>query len=247
MSKVDKRKEVTDWLVKAVDDVIPGYKKNGELLREMLDGLSLKGFESYLKNFKPDEGEKRSILPYYLPNLSKHRLSISRLFDLHDRIGRPASQRLIMTDANTGVQYLTPHSYPIVVLPVRRQSQTIVKKASIPPGLQPIDELTHQPVQSSKGASITQPEIGSLAGRELDATLYELLSARGGNETARREFRRQLINSGAGSLNSLRGLGSIKSVDTLSIYLNGMHIGNNTDPNSKVPEDELRKYRAKTS
>ena len=247
MSKDLKRKKVTDWLVKAVDDVIPGYTTNGELLRSMLDGLSLKEFETYIKNFKPDKGSKRSILPYYLPNLSKYRISISRLFDLHDKIGRPATQRLIMTDADTGIKYLTPHAYPIVILPVRRQSQTIVKKASIPEGQQPIDELTHQPVQTSKGASITQPEIGSLAGRNLDATLYELLNVRGGNEVARREFRRQLINSGNGSLNSVQGLGRIKSVDTLSIYLNGMHIGNNVDPDAKVPDDELRKYRTKVN
>lgn len=247
ISKEDKRKKVTDWLVSAVNDVIKGYNTNGELLREMLDGLSLADFESYIRNFKvkPNSGVKRSILAYYLPNLSKHKISIARLFDLHDKIGRPASQRLVMTDSNTGVKYLTPHLYPIVILPVRRQSQTIDKKASIPSGQQPIDELTHQPVQSSKGSSVTQPEIGSLAGRNLDATLYELLNVRGGNEVARREFRRQLINSGSGSLDSLRGIGSIKSVDTLSVYLNGMHLGNNTNPDTKVPEDELRRYRAK--
>lgn len=247
LTKEEKRKKVTDWLVSAIDDIIPDSKENGKLLRGMLEGLSMTEFDSYMRNFKPAEGVTRSILPYYLPNLSKKRLSISRLFDLHDKIGRPASQRLVMTDAHTGLKYMTPHTYPIVVLPVRRQSQTIDKKASIPTGQQPIDEITHQPVVSSKGSSITQPEIGSLAGRELDASLYELLNVRGGNETARREFRRQLISSGSGSLESLRGMGSIKSVDSLSIYLNGMHLGNNTDPATKVPEDELRRYRKKAN
>lgn len=242
------RKQVTDFMVRAVDDIIPGYKKNGEMLREMLDSLSASEFDNYIKGFKRDPGkdhtQPRSIVPYYLPNLSKHRLSISRLFDLHEKIGRPASQRLIMYDALTGKEYVTPHAYPIVVLPIRRQSQTVAVKSSIPSGRQPIDQLTHQPIQTSKGASVTQPEIGSLAARGLDNTLYELLNVRGGNEVARREFRKQLLESGTGSLDSLSGVGTIKSIDTMSIYLNGMHLGNNSREDSHVPEEERRRIRS---
>lgn len=221
------------------------------MLREMLDSLSEKEFDEFIRGFKNKPGEDhtkpRSIIPYYLPNLSKHRLNIARLYDLHEKIGRPADQQLIMDDSLTGIEYLTPHKYTIVTLPVRRQSQTIAKKSSIPSGRQPIDELTHQPIQTSKGASLTQPEIGSLAARGLDNTLYELLNVRGGNETARREFRKQLLESGEGRLDSLSGVGSIKSIDTMSIFLSGMNLGNNSMLDSRVPEDELRRIRKKTS
>lgn len=248
---MSKRKKVTDFIVGAVNDIIPAFKDNGIMLRETLDALSDKEFDEYVRGFRntpgADHTKPRSIIPYYLPNLSKHRLNIGRLFDLHDKIGRPARQRLIMSDALTGMEYLTPHLYPIVVLPVRRQSQTIAKKSSIPSGRQPIDELTHQPIQTSKGASLTQPEIGSLAARGLDSTLYELLNVRGGNETARREFRKQLLETGEGSLDSLSGVGTIKSVDTMSIFLNGMNLGNNSTMDSRVPEDELRRIKRKTS
>lgn len=247
---MSKRKKVTDFIVNAVNDIIPGYKENGRLLQEMLESLTDSEFDAYIRGFRNPPGDldkPRSILPYYLPNLSKHRLNIGRLFDLHDKINRSASQRLIMHDPLTNLEYVTPHTYPIVVLPVRRQSQTIAKKSSIPSGRQPIDELTHQPVQTSKGASLTQPEIGSLAARGLDNTLYELLNVRGGNEEARREFRKQLLDTGEGNLDALSNIGSIKSVDTMSIYLNGMHLGNNSNPNTKVPEDELRRIRRKTS
>lgn len=248
---MSKRKQVTDFIVKAINDIIPAYKENGVMLRDMLESLSDKEFDQYIRGFRNKPGgdytKPRSIIPYYLPNLSKHRLNIERLFDLHEKIGRPATQRLIMSDALTGMEYLTPHEYPIVVLPVRRQSQTIAKKSSIPSGRQPIDELTHQPIQTSKGASLTQPEIGSLAARGLDSTLYELLNVRGGNETARREFRKQLLESGEGSLDSLSGVGTIKSIDTMSIFLNGMNLGNNSKLESRVPDDELRRIRRKTS
>lgn len=247
---MSKRKTVTDFIVKAIDDIIPAYKENGKMLREMLESLSDSEFDDYIQGFKREPGKDpnkpRSIIPYYLPNLSKHRLSISRLFDLHDKIGRSASQRLIMYDALTGREYVTPHEYPVVVLPVRRQSQTVAVKSSIPSGRQPIDELTHQPIQTSKGASMTQPEIGSLAARGLESTLYEILNVRGGNETARREFRKQLLETGSGNLDSLSGIGTIKSVDTMAIYLNGMHLGNNSRIDSRVPEDELRRIRKKS-
>ncbi len=247
---MSKRKEVTDFIVNSIDDIIPAFKENGKMLREMLESLSDKEFDEYIKGFKREPGKDhtkpRSIIPYYLPNLSKHRLNITRLFDLHDKIGRSASQRLIMYDALTGKEYVTPHTYPIVVLPVRRQSQTVAVKSSIPSGRQPIDELTHQPIQQSKGASLTQPEIGSLAARGLDNVLYEILNVRGGNETARREFRKQVLETGSGNLDSLSGVGTIKSVDTMSIFLNGMHLGNNSNPNSRVPDDELRRIRKKS-
>lgn len=247
---MSKRKQVTDFIVKAVDDIIPGFRDNGRLLREMLESLSDSEFDRYIRGFANpggvDPSKPRSIIPYYLPNLSKHRLNITRLMDLHEKIGRPSEQRLIMSDALTGMEYLTPHLYPVVVLPVRRQSQTYAKKSSIPSGRQPVDELTGQPIQTSKGASLTQPEIGSLAARQLDSTLYELLNVRGGNETARREFNQQLLNTGEARLDSLSGIGTIKSIDTMSIYLNGMHLGNNSDPNTQVPESELRRIRRKT-
>lgn len=244
---MSKRKAVTDFIVKAIDDIIPGYKKNGEMLREMLESLSDSEFDDYIKGFKRDPGidhtKPRSIIPYYLPNLSNKRLSISRLFDLHGKINRSASQRLIMHDQLTGKEYVTPHEYPIVVLPVRRQSQTVSSKSSIPTGRQPIDELTHQPIQQSKGASLTQPEIGSLAARGLDSVLYEILNVRGGNETARREFRKQLLETGSGNLDSLSGVGTIKSIDTMAIFLNGMHLGNNSNPDTKIPEEEIKNIR----
>ena len=248
---MSKRKEVTDFIVKSVDTIIPGYKTNGELIRTMLDAMPLSEFEAYIKGFRrpadapPDQ--VRSILPYYLPLLSKHRINIKHLFKIHDQIGRPAKQRLIMSDPVTGLEYLTPHEYPIVVLPLRRQSQTMYNKSSIPEGRHPIDDTTPQPVSTSKGSSITQPEIGSLAGRNLDDVLFEFLNVRAGNEVARREFRKQLIDSGSGSLQSVSGLGSIKSINTLSVYLNGMCLGNNADPKTKVPEDELRRIKQKNS
>lgn len=244
---MDKRKKVTDFIVKAVEKIIPADKVNGKMLREFLDGMSLEAFEDYIRGFDrrliPGEGRKRSVIPYYLPNLSKHRVNIGHMFKLMDSIGHKPEQRLVMTDPNTGLRYVTPHEYLIVDLPIRRQSQTVSKKNSIPVGTQNTDELTHQPTNQSKGSRISRPEMSSLLARGLDKTIYETMNVRGGNETARREFRRQLISTGTGSLASLRGVGSVRSLETLSVFYNCMHIGNNVLPETRVPENALPRHR----
>lgn len=243
-----KRKKVIDFIVSSVAAVIPKDTSNPELMRKFLEDMTQTQFDSYIKGFAPEVitiGDvKRSVIPYYLPNLSKYRISTDHLFKLHDDIGISADgQRLIMTDPNTKLKYVTPHTYTIVDLPGRRQSQTVIKKNSIPVGTQAIDELSHQPTNQSKGSRISRPELSSLLARGLDKTTHELINVRGGNEEARREFRRQLISGGGASLDSLKGIGRVKSLETLSMFYNCMHIGNNVLPDTKVPKEALPDVR----
>lgn len=240
---MSKRKKVTDYILKSVQAVIPKDTTNRDLLSGFLEGLTDTEFEEYIKGLNPDivmRGDtKRNNIPFYLPNLSKHRISIKHMFKLMDSIGHKPEQRLLMTDPHTGIRYVTPHEYLIVDLPIRRQSQTVSKKNSIPVGTQNTDELTHQPTNQSKGSRISRPEMSSLLARGLDKTIYETMNVRGGNEASRREFRRQLVTSGHGSLESLKGLGTVRSLETLSVFYNCMLIGNNVLPSTKVPADAL--------
>ncbi len=239
-----KRQEVIDFIIKAISDIIPKDKENPTSLRAHLEGMSDSEFDTYMLGFNPDmvstKSVKRSQIPYYIPNLSKHRVSTDRLFEIHDKLGYSADgQHLIMSDPNTGLKYLTPHTYTIVELPLRRQSQTIVKKNSIPVGTQAIDELSNQPTNQSKGSRISRPELASLLARQLDKTTHELINIRGGNEEARREFKRQLISGGSATLDSLRGLGQVKSLESLSVFYNCMHLGNNVLPETRVPKEAM--------
>lgn len=236
-----KRQEVTDFFVKQFDEILPGDKSNGERLRKQLDAMSDAQFENYLRKLgparTPEEIANREVLPFYCPVGYEHRISIARNHRIVRELGRDLSHRLVMTDGPTGQQYVTPHKYPVYDLIVRRQSQTLLKKRSVPEHNQRVDDLTGQPTALSKGSRISAPELAALASRGLDNTILEFINFRGGNVEGYREMFRRLVEDGECSLESLKGVGKVKSTATASILLNCMHIGNNLDPDTRVPDD----------
>lgn len=243
MSK--KREKVTKFILDNIGKICPDDKTNVELLRKKLTAFTDVEFEAYIRRLgpatTPEQIKQREILPYYVPNLGKFRISIARNFQLVRALGKSMTHRLVMTDGATGLQYVTPHEYPVFDLPVRRQAQTVVKKRSIPEHDQRIDDLTHQPTSQSKGSRVSAPELGSLSSRGLNATIMEKIKVRGGDDAAYREMRRQLIENGECSLAQVSGLGKAKSIDTMAVFFNCMHLGNNLKPETPVPKDAYAK------
>lgn len=237
------RQEVTDFIVGHVNKIIPGYKVSGDILRAELDALTNKAFSDFIDGLKPNakvkEGEAKTVIPFYLPNLSEKKVSIARCFKLARDLGRPLSQRLVMTDPHTGVVYVTPHEYPCMNIAVRRQAQTGFKKRSIPGAKQQIDDLSGQPTALSKGSRISSPESKFLDSRNLLAVQSELVHVRGGALNAYREFKRRLSTTGEVELKDLKGLGPAKSTEVVSAFLNAQHLGNNIVKGTIVPDDAL--------
>lgn len=237
------RQEVTDFIVGHVNKIIPGYKTSGEILRTELDTLTDVQFAEFINGLAPNAavktGHPKTVIPFYLPNLSEKKVSIARCFKLARELGRPLEQRLLMTDPHTGVQYVTPHEYPCMNIVARRQAQTGFKKRAIPGAKQQIDDLSGQPTALSKGSRISAPESKFLDSRNLLATQSELVHVRGGALNAYREFRRRLANVGEVELKDLKGLGPAKSTEVVSAFLNAQHLGNNIVPGTVVPDDAL--------
>lgn len=238
-----KRQEVTDFMVGHVNKIIPGYTTSGDLLRTELDALTDAQFAEFVEGLKPravvKDKEARTVIPFYLPNLSEKKVSIARCFKLTRDLGRSLSQRLVMTDPHTGVEYLTPHEYPCLDIAVRRQAQTGFKKRSIPDATQQIDDMSGQPTAMAKGSRISSPESKFLDSRDLLASQSELTHVRGGSQKAYREFRRTLATVGEADLKDFRGLGSAKSTEVVSAFLNAQHLGNNIVAGTTVPQDAL--------
>lgn len=236
-----KRKKVTAFILEQFAKIIPGDDSNVKLMASKLGAMSDSEFGDYIKRLKPvktDEDIKaREWLPFYVPNLGTNRVSIARNYEIVRGLGKSLAHRLVMTDPTTGLRYVTPHEYPVYDLPVRRQAQTVVKKRSIPEHNQRIDDLTDQPTSESKGSRISSPEGVALLSRGLDYTMLEFAKVRGGDSAAYREFKRLLVENGEVSMDQLMGLGIAKSTLTASVFFNCMHIGNNMDPTTKVPDD----------
>lgn len=226
------RKAATDYILKHIAMIDPTDKGNLELTKSQLESLSDAEFEAYMHSLSAppadDPDRLQETLTYYAPNLGKTKISLKRNLEIAKAIGHKFFERLWITDAQTGVTYLTPNEFMVVDLPIRRQAQLLIKKASIPTDHKSIDELSGQVTGESKGSKLSFPELQAQVSQGLDQTVIEEIKIRGGDERAYQEFERQMIEKGTVSQAEILSLGTtVKSTETLSILLKGMHLDNN--------------------
>lgn len=217
------REKATKFLLRYVEKIIPG-SKNRDLWKKRLEAMSDKQFEEFIVSL--EKGEE--IISLISPNLSNDDLSVTRNIELGRELGHEFFQRLWLTDPHTKTTYLTPIKYLVVDLPLRRQAQTLAKQVAIPEDNRHTDDLTGQPTGASKGSAMSFPQIQMLYAQGADRSIEELIKYRGGDEKAFRAMDKAVIESGGASLDSLKPLtGKVKSTQTFSTILKGMHLDNN--------------------
>lgn len=168
------------------------------------------------------------ILPLFVPTGGDVKLTSRRAVKLARKHGHEIFQRLRLTDPATGETYLTPHTYMVIYLPLRRQSQLLIKKMSMPAVTETVDASTGQATGPSKGSALSFPEIQVLSATELNKTIEELIKVRGGDAKAYRQFSNSVIQTGRGTLEQAKMAGGrVKSTETLHTYLTAIHLDNN--------------------
>lgn len=217
------RKGAEEFIIKYIKKLDP-TGINETIYINQFKVMSNKDFEVLMESLKNEE----FILPIFAPNKGKVKLDTGRAVKVARELGHEFFERLRLTDPSTGEIYLTPIKYLVVALPVRRQAQLLSKKIKIPENNKTIDTLTDQATGPSKGASLSFPELQILVGKEMDKTIEELIKVRGGDSKAYYQFTQAVMKTGFGSLENVNKLESrVKSVETLSIILKGMHLDNN--------------------
>lgn len=193
--------------------------------KEMFSKMSDTEFDQFMSGLESGE----EVLYVYFANM-KDKISIAEMRDYAKSLGVELFERLRMWDEPTQSYYLTPHKYCILQLPVRRMSQFVDHKMSIPEGDSKIDILSGQVIKPDKGAGISQVEIQALYARNLSSIITEMLKYRGGDVVALAEFKRELEEQGRTTIG--RDTGSVsRSVVTVNNLLIGMHIESNITGN----------------
>lgn len=188
---------------------------------EMFASMSDQEFDQFMNDLASGE----EVLYVYFANM-KDKISIAEIRDYAEQLGVRLFERIRMWDEPTQSYYLTPHKYCILQLPIRRMSQFVDHKMSMPEGDSKIDILSGQVVKPDKGGGISQVEIQALYARNLPAVITEMLKYRGGDIVALAEFKRELEEQGKTSIG--RDTGSVsRSVVTMNNLLIGMHIESN--------------------
>lgn len=170
---------------------------------------------------------REEFISLIIPNFQGDGLTFEHLLAVGDKLGHEFFEQVWLTDRVTGITYLTPEKYMIIVIPLRRQSQSLMTKMSVATDNSHIDTLSGQPTGDSKTSRLSFIEMQFLNNQGIDAAVEELMKVRGGNMLAMANFDQQVIETGSGSLNA-PGMdeGRVKSVEVLAAYMTAMHLAN---------------------
>ena len=171
------RKEAEKIIIDMVEAILPGGG-NRQVYETFFSKMSDKDFDQWMEDI--NAGKERPFI--YVPNGGKHKLSTERNFAIAKKIGHNFFEK-IWIDQNDPERpkYLTNVPYIILELPIRRQSQLLVKKISVPENNRSIDQLSGQAAGESRSARISYPELQFLMGMNLPNSLVEFMKFRGGD------------------------------------------------------------------
>lgn len=225
------REECIKGLVADIGSLTPGADHNSKMLEAHLNGLSKKDFDAFMLSLLPVKESglpQQNVIPLYHPMFGEGTLSTANNLVVAKRIGYEFYHRLRLTNPNTGRVHLTPVKHLVGDAPIKRQIQLQSKKESIPKDDKVVDEVTGQVTGASKGSKISFPEAQALGAQNLVSCIQETMNIRGGNPVLKREWERQLMDTGRADMTPLLKLGyKPKSTLTLARLFTGMQLGNN--------------------
>ncbi len=216
-----KRKAVEDFIIKYIGKIVTG-DQNVNLYREMFKRMNDKDFDQFMVDLR--DGKKH--LTIIIPNGMKEiKTDLQNNMKIAKELGFEFYQRLQITGSKTMPDYITPNKYLVVKLPVKRASQLLSKKISIPKDNKSRDLLTGQVTGDSRAAKLTNPEVQILLGLGLESSIKELMKFRGGDLGAGTALNNDLMRYGRGSqANSANMSTGVVSTKTLKQFFQAMHI-----------------------
>ena len=215
-----KRKKTEKFILEYIKKV--AGEENYNLYKDLFKSMSDKKFDTFMHDLK-DGKVKLSIIA---PNGSNVKMDVKKNMDLAKELGYDFFQNIKIGEGKNA--YITPNKYMIMNIPVRRASQILTKKISIPDSDKVIDLTTGQVTGESKASKMTMPELQLLSSMGLKDSVIELMKARGGDLGAKNAMTNLLIKQGSVSQKVLENYSTgVVSTKTLKSYFNSMHVKSN--------------------
>ena len=218
-----KRKKQQDFIISWISKIVPKIDHKS-IYMKFFDTMTDSEFSKWMQ----DIYEEKKNLVCFIPNLVDSGVSVENNVSVAKELGIDFFQQLWIQDDETGRVRLTPIPYMVLQLPYRKAAQTVLKKSSIPPNMKTVDATSGQPTGDSKGAKISYPELQICMAMELDASMTELMSARGGDLRKRSAYIGFLNKYGSVSQSQLKNYSSgVLSTTTLKTMFTCIHLRNN--------------------
>ena len=207
----------------AAEAFILGYLKKlspkgvtHDIYAERFKGMSDQDFDAFMQRLKSGE----EFLVIFDPNFSDHGLSVERNLALAKELKHEFFEKIYIGKRGDCPAHMTPIKFLVVDLPMRRVSQLLKKKISIPEHNNSIDSLTGQVSGDSQGSKISYPEVQVMASMGLDNCIVEMMKYRGGDLRGRTALNAMISRHGGANLKTLSNYASgVESVKTLNTFL----------------------------
>lgn len=215
-----RRKEVQDYCLTVIGMITNNSKENLDLYNDLFNSMSDSDFDKFMEDLRSN----RINLAIVVPTGGQVKISIENNFKVADKIGHEFFQQLVFSPTDDLPGYVSPEKYIILDLPIRRASQLLAKKISVPEHNKSRDTLTGQVVGDSVARRITYPELQILFGCGLNKCIEELVQSRGGDLGKANAMSLQLSRTGNTDLATVNNYSTgVRSSETLKSILQAMH------------------------
>ena len=212
-----KRKSVEEFFLKSVKNVNSDTTYN--ILVEFFKSMDDKAFDVLMKKLR----DKKEVLSFIIPHSESTKINEHKVINELKKLGVELEQRLTVKSEDFG-EYTTPIKFLLLDLPVKRASQTLDKKISIPKG-KTVSAMTGQVSGESQGSRLTMPETQITAGFSLNKTISELFVPRGGDLGSGNAMDAYLFKTGRVSLSEAKQFSTgVESTKTLKSFFTASHL-----------------------
>lgn len=198
-------------------DAITLNKQNVEFYRKKFASMS----DADMERFVQDLESGKVSLSIVEPNFSKAGYVPSeKIMAVAEKHGYKFMQRLWIEGKEGRPTYLTPVEYPVYLVPVRRASQLLAKKISVPPHSKVRDMLTGQVTGESKGATLSGPEVQLLGGMGANFSAIEKMKYTGGDARGEAAYIAMLSRYGRANQSVLNQFSSgVQAINAVNTFL----------------------------
>ena len=208
------------FILKYIERIAP-RSGNREIYEKLLKGMSDKEFDTFMSDIR----EGKRFLSLVIPNFKQSGVTVENNIKVGEELGHSFFQRLWIEGKEGMPSYLTPHPHMVLDMPLRRASQLLTKKISVPSHNKVVDALTGQPTGESKGARVSYPELQVAAAMGLENSMIELMKYRGGDNRGNAALTGMLSRLGKANLNTLKQYSSgVESTHTLKTFLTAAYL-----------------------
>ena len=212
------RKEAESVIITYMEKIAPG-SGNSQNYKNIFAAMTDVDFDKFIKDLESG----KNFLVIQLPNFRETGVTIENNLEIADELEHNFFQRVWILGKKDTPDHMSPIESLILDLPVRRASQLLIKKISVPDDSKVVDAITGQPTGESKGAKLSYPELQICAAMGLDNSMVELMKYRGGDNKGLVAFNAMLSKYGRVNLKSVEPYSSgVESTKTLKTFLTSM-------------------------